>query len=90
MSYSFSVKGASADEAAAKVGEEMAKVVESQPVHSADREQAIAAATSFLKLLRAPKEDEQVYASVNGSVWAGDSGLHSASVSVSSGFVKKE
>ena len=91
MSYSFSVKAATVDEAKTKVREELAKVIQSQPVHKADVDQATDAAMSFLALLRGPKEAEEVYVSMNGSVWAQDAGtgLNSASVNVSVGFTQK-
>ena len=90
MSYSFSVKAQTADDAMEKVREEMDKLVETQPVHSADRQQALNAAVSFLSILRSPKPTEDVYASVSGSVWSGDAGeLNSASVNISVGFTQK-
>lgn len=91
MSYSFSIQAATVAEAQSKVDDELAKVVASQTVHSVDRDQASAAVASFLNLMRAPKDTENLYASVSGSVWVADDGktVNSAGVNVSVGFTQK-
>lgn len=93
MSYSFSVRGATIALALVAVGAEIDKVVAGQPVHEADKKQALAAAESFVKLL--PEDDtKDVVVSMNGSVggvWQGSNfvRLTSASVSVSAYLVDR-
>lgn len=71
MSYSFTVTAANKAEAVAKLAGQMDVVVQSQPVHKADRDAALEAASSYLKLVRDPKEDEHLQVSVHGSMgWA--------------------
>lgn len=67
MSYSFTVRAATKAEAKSKVADELAKVVEAQPVHAEDRPEAQAAADAFIDLI---KEDEtkELQVSVNGSL----------------------
>ncbi|MGJ0508923.1 MAG: hypothetical protein ACR652_17705 [Methylocystis sp.] len=89
MSYSFTVRAASKAEANQKVADELANVVASQPVHEADRDQAQAAATAFIGLLRFD-ETQDISVSVNGSVWSVDGGLNSAGIGVSVSLVPKE
>lgn len=74
MSYSFQVVAADKQAAKEKVAEQLAKVVEGQPVHAADRAQAQAAADAFIDLLPTdPARDIRV--DVHGSVgWDGASG----------------
>ena len=73
MSYSFSFTAASKSEAKERVATELDKVVESQPMHAADREQAAAAADAFIDLVPEPKDDQAIYVSMSGSVsWTGD------------------
>ncbi len=81
MSYSFSVRAASASLALAAVGEKLDEVVASQPVHEADREKALGAAEAFLALVP-EKEGHDYSVSVNGSVISGDGVLTQASVGV--------
>jgi hypothetical protein len=71
MSYSFTVRAANKAEAKEKVAAEMAKVVENQPVHAGDQEQAKAVAAAFIDLL--PDDaDKDVSISVHGSLgWNG-------------------
>jgi len=72
MSYSFSIKAASKDEAKAGVDAEMAKVVQGQSVHSADAESAVVAASTFIDLLADLKDGEEIRVSVHGSLgWNG-------------------
>lgn len=91
MSYSFSVRGSSADEVQTKVRDELVKVVAQQPVHKLDCDQAHAAAQSLLSLLRTPSDTEDVCASVSGSVWAKelDGKAESVSLNISAGFASK-
>lgn len=83
MSYSFSVTAASKDEAGVKVEAELAKVVELQPPHAADRQAAQDAAEAFIGLVREPGEGECITVSVCGSLtWQTDDVFTGASVSV--------
>jgi altronate dehydratase len=66
MSYSFQVKAASKVEAAKKVEEQLDLVVQSQPVHAADRQAAQDAAHAFINLLAEPAEGQLVAVNVQG------------------------
>jgi len=94
MSYSFSVRAASKAAAVEKVAEELAKVVQSQPVHAADRQQAEAAAGSMLAVFPEPTDEQDITVSVSGWLsWTGsypDSHVISqASVTVAVGLAAK-
>ena len=65
MSYSFSVRGATVALALAAASDAFAKVVESQPVHAADMEPSLGAASVFAELLK-PDESKDVVISMNG------------------------
>ena len=84
MSYSFSVRGATRADVAAKIAEKLEEVVTSQPVHSVDRAQAQAAAEAFVGVV--PEVDGMdIYVSVSGSVgWQGT--LNEGHVVTSAGF----
>lgn len=89
MSYSFSVVGATKDEAKAKVALELAKVVLAQPVHGKDQTQAQAAADAFIDVLLVPiDEGAEVSVSVTGSLWTEGDIVRQASVSVTASAVK--
>ncbi len=88
MSYSFSVRAATKAEAVAKVTDELAKVVQSQPVHSEDRDLAQNTAENFIGLL-VGDETKDVAVSMNGSIWKSDTGIRQASVNVSANLVDK-
>lgn len=96
MSYSFTVRAATQAEVIAKVDDELAKVVASQPVHRVDSLQARAAALAFVDVLPQPSGDQDVCVSVNGSLgWSGllgtpEMSLTSASVSVHASLIAKE
>lgn len=67
MSYSFTVKAATKDEAKAAVLLEMDKVVAQQPIHARDKDPTIAAANAMIDLLvDDPSRHVQVH--VHGSV----------------------
>jgi hypothetical protein len=91
MSYSFNVRAANKAEAKAKVARQLAAVVETQPIHAADKDQAQAAAEAFIDLLH-DDEGMEVNVVVNGSLgWRGqiDSPEFSSSnVSVSAYLAK--
>jgi|GEM_PF-882312 len=95
MSYSFNVRAASKAEAKVKVAAELDKVVASQPVHSADREQAMATAAAFIDMLADAGDNQDVAVSVNGWLsWTGeqpvDGGFSGACVGVSASLAAKQ
>ena len=67
MSYSFIVRAKDKVEARAMVAAEFEKVVQSQPIHAADRAQALAAVGAFLDLL-VDDDSMNVQVNVHGSV----------------------
>lgn len=82
MSYSFTVRGANKAEAISAVSAELDKVAVGQPVHAADKAQALAAAETFINLI-ADEDTRDVSVSVSGSIWQENDAIRSASVSVS-------
>lgn len=86
MSYSFAVRAATAALALAAVSEKLDEVVQTQPVHDADKEKALAAAEAFIALVPA-KEGHDYSVSVNGSVISVDGVLTQASVGVNVGLI---
>jgi hypothetical protein len=96
MSYSFSARAATKPEVIAKVAAQFDAVVAAQPVHSADRAQAQAAAEAFLGVLPDAADGRDFYVSVSGSVgWNGNLGeadhvLTAAGVNVSASFLASE
>lgn len=95
MSYSFSVKARNRAEATAAVAAELDKVVTSQPIHTVDKEQALAAATAFISLFVNHDSEKVLLVNVSGSLsWSGgpypDHDLTGANVSVSASLVKRE
>lgn len=67
MSYSFSVKANTREEAKAKVAEQLTGVVAGQPSHSADMKQAQAAADAFIDLL-GEDDSKEVLVNMSGSL----------------------
>ena len=96
MSYSFSVRGVTRSELVEKVSAELDKVVATQPIHSADCKQALAAAEAFIAILPDPNDKQDFCVSVSGSLsWSGNMGasdqvLVSASVNVSASLQAKQ
>jgi hypothetical protein len=87
MSYSFSARGATKQEAKDAAAAEFDKVVASQPIHAVDRAPALAAVGAFVDMLAdSPKA---IYVSVSGSLgWQGeDQKIIRASVSAHAGHV---
>lgn len=60
MSYSFSVVASSKDEAKQKAAEEFAKIVETQPVHAADRDAVLAVTSAYVDVLADPADGQKV------------------------------
>lgn len=65
MSYSFQVRAATVALALAAAGDAFAKVVASQPVHAADQEPALGAASVFADLLH-PDDSKDVVINMSG------------------------
>ena len=68
MSYSFSVRGANRAEVLEKIGLELDKVKDAQPMHVHDRDQALAAAKAFIELLPDSLAGHEIQVSMHGSV----------------------
>jgi hypothetical protein len=68
MSYSFSAKGDDKAAALAAAAAQFDKMLEQQPVHTRDREAAMANLRAHLDLVEEPNEGEQVTISMHGSV----------------------
>lgn len=83
MSYSFSVRASTKDDAGVKVEAELATVVAGQPVHEADRQAAQDTAEAFIDVLRDPSDSEEIVVSVSGSLsWSEANVFTGAAVSV--------
>lgn len=91
MSYSISVKAPSKQAALQSLAAKFdAEVLPGQPVHAADRDQALAAATAFVSLLK-DQDAADVFVQLSGSLgWASVSEFTSANVHVSAYFVVRE
>ena len=88
MSYSFSVRASDKAEVKSQVALELDKVVNSQPVHAADRDKAEEAVCSFVDLLRVD-DTQDIQLSVSGSCWGVDEGLNSIGLNISTSLVPK-
>lgn len=89
MSYSFSVRASSKDEAGVKVEAELAKVMLAQPVHERDRQAAQDAAEAFINILSEPGAGECISLSINGSLsWRGVGDFSGSSFSVQTAILK--
>jgi hypothetical protein len=90
MSYSFTVKAATKDDAKAAVEAAFDNVVAQQPIHARDKAAALANASAVIDLLMDVPADKHVSVSVNGYVgWmlGDDQPLNSASVSAGASLV---
>ena len=90
MSYSFNVLAATAAAASIAVATKLDETVAQQPIHEADKAQALAATEQLLELVRVPAEGEQISVSVSGSVSkyrAEDEGFNHVSLSVHVGVM---
>lgn len=67
MSYSFSVKADTKDDAIHMVADQLDQIVTSQPIHAADRHQALDAAHAFIAVLQ-PTDTECINVSMSGSL----------------------
>lgn len=72
MSYSFTVKAMSKDDVKRELEVKFDEVIATQPVHAADKAQALAAAGAFIDLLKDVPEGHHVQVSLHGSLgWDG-------------------
>jgi hypothetical protein len=98
MSYSFSIRAATKDEAKAAVAAEFDKVVAAQPIHARDKTVALANAAAVIGLLADDAPDGfTIGVSLNGYVgWRealhddASNPLNAASVSASANYFKPE
>ena len=73
MSYSFSVTADTKAEATGKIREQFDAVVVAQPSHAADKEAAVVAAQTLVRLLAEPHEGDEIYVNMYGSLgWRHD------------------
>lgn len=73
MSYSFTVTADTKAEATGKIREQFDAVVAAQPSHAADKEAAVIAAQTLVRLLAEPDHSNEIYVSMNGSLgWRHD------------------
>lgn len=68
MSYSFSIRADTKDEATRQIREQFDAIVEQQPGHVKDREAAVVAAQILVRLLNDPDEHEEIYVNMHGSL----------------------
>jgi hypothetical protein len=88
MSYSFTVRARTHQEANDLVVAELAKVAASQPAHEFDKNAAQSAADALLFLLEAPGELEVIQIQVNGSLsWREEGKFTGANLNVSAHLV---
>ena len=81
MSYSFSVRGASKEEAWDLARSALEKIIISQPVHTRDKLVALTHVTSLCALIVDPDAFQDVIISMNGSVSWNDKALTGVSSS---------
>ena len=68
MSYSFSITADTKADATDKIREQFDAVVVAQPRHAADKEAAVVAAQTLVRLLAEPYEWNEIYVSMSGSL----------------------
>lgn len=74
MSYSFSITADTKADATHKIREQFDAVVVAQPSHAADKEAAVVAAQTLVRLLAEPHEGDEIFVSMNGSLgWKSES-----------------
>lgn len=66
MSYSFSVTADTKEDATRLIREKFDEVVVTQPTHAADKEAAVVAAQTLVRLLADPHEGDEIVVSMNG------------------------
>lgn len=93
MSYSFSVTADSKEDATKQIREQFDAVVVAQPSHAADKEAAVVAAQTLVRLLAELNQDDEICVNMNGSLgWKHDAPsefLH-ANVSINTSLRRKD
>lgn len=92
MSYSFSVTADTKTDATKQIREEFDAVVLAQPSHAADKEAAVVAAQTLVRLLEEPREGDEIYVNMYGSLgWRHDAPgeFLSASVTINASLRNK-
>jgi hypothetical protein len=87
VSYSFSARGTNPDEAKAAVAAKFDEIVAQQPIHEADRDEAVV--ETFIDKLTA-NDDRDVSVSVNGYVQTTDENVTSICIGVTASLVARE
>lgn len=83
MSYSFTVKAATKEEAKTKVAAELDAIAGAQPTHKVDRDGVAAVAGVFIDLLADPQENHEIQVMINGSLsWSSENVYNGAEVTV--------
>lgn len=73
MSYSFVVTADTVEAATRQIREQFDIVVAAQPSHAADKEAAVVAAQTLVRILATPHEGDEIQVSMNGSLgWQHD------------------
>jgi hypothetical protein len=73
MSYSFSVTADNKVDATRQIREQFDNIILAQPSHAADKEAAVVAAQTLVRLLADPREGDEIYVSMSGSLgWKHD------------------
>ena len=68
MSYSFSVTADTKEDATRQIREQFDNVVVAQPSHAVDKEAAVVAAQTLVRLLVDPSDGDEIYVLMNGSL----------------------
>jgi len=92
MSYSFSVTADTKVDATRQIREQFDAVVVAQPSHAKDKEAAVVAAQTLVRLLAEPQGGDEIFVSMNGSLgWRHDvpDEFFSASVAINASLRKK-
>ena len=92
MSYSFSVTADNKTDATRQIREQFDAVVLAQPSHDADKEAAVVAAQSLVRVLVDPQEGEEIHVSMSGSLgwrWESDNEFTSAQVNINASLRNK-
>lgn len=82
MSYWFTVRAASKAALIEAARAELAKVIESQPIHAHDADAAFTAIYNVIGLVDEPAEGHVLAANCSGSVYSVDDSFKGASISV--------
>lgn len=91
VSFSFSARGHNREAIKQQIAEKMAGVVSSQPSHARDEAAVSAVAGQYVDLCAEPGPEEDLLASVHGSVsWTDSGGVRHVSVGVTVSLTSKQ